>query len=89
MRKRAESVAEVINACQRRLRVLRGHCGDGHRTAVDARIERGRTAIHALQKLWEVEHFDRILVPAPTPGKPGFQILAALRKPTFSSSSAC
>jgi len=39
---------------------------------VDARIERGRTATHALQKLWEVENFDRILVPAPTPGRPGF-----------------
>ena len=39
---------------------------------VDARIERGRTPIHALQKLWEVEHFDRIIVPAPTPGRPGF-----------------
>jgi len=31
---------------------------------VDARIERGRTAIHALGRLWEVEHFDRIIVPA-------------------------
>lgn len=40
--------------------------------AVDARIERGRTPIHALQKLWEVERFDRIVVPAPTPGRPGF-----------------
>jgi hypothetical protein len=40
--------------------------------AVDARIERGRTATHALQRLWEVEHFDRILVPAPIPGRPGF-----------------
>jgi hypothetical protein len=39
---------------------------------VDARIERGRTPIHALQKLWEVEQFDRILVPAPTPKQPGF-----------------
>ena len=39
---------------------------------VDARIERGRTPIHALTKLWEVESFDRILVPAPTPGRPGF-----------------
>ena len=39
---------------------------------VDARIERGRTPIHALTKLWEVERFDRILVPAPTPGRPGF-----------------
>ena len=39
---------------------------------VDARIERGRTPIHALQKLWEVEEFDRIIVPAPIPGRPGF-----------------
>ena len=39
---------------------------------VDARIERGRTPIHALQKLWDVEEFDRIVVPAPTPGRPGF-----------------
>jgi hypothetical protein len=38
----------------------------------DARIERGRTPVHALQRLWEAERFDRILVPAPTPGKPGF-----------------
>ena len=39
---------------------------------VDARIERGRTPIHALQKLWEVEQFERIIVPAPIPGHPGF-----------------
>jgi hypothetical protein len=39
---------------------------------VDARVERGRTPIHALQRLWEVEDFDRILVPAPTPGQAGF-----------------
>ena len=31
---------------------------------VDARIEKGRTPTHALKRLWEVEHFDRILVPA-------------------------
>ena len=42
------------------------------RVPVDARIERGRTPTHALQKLWEAERFDRILVPAPTPGAPGF-----------------
>jgi hypothetical protein len=40
--------------------------------ATDARIERGRTPTHALQKLWQVEPFDRILVPAPTPGRAGF-----------------
>jgi hypothetical protein len=31
---------------------------------VDARIEKGRTPTHALKRLWEVEQFDRILVPA-------------------------
>jgi hypothetical protein len=40
--------------------------------AVDARIERGRTPIDALSRLWEVESFDRILVPALAPGHPGF-----------------
>jgi hypothetical protein len=39
---------------------------------VDARIESGRTPIHALQRLWDVEHFDRIVVPAPPGGEPGF-----------------
>jgi hypothetical protein len=32
---------------------------------VDARIEKGRTPTHALRRLWEVEHFDRIVAPAP------------------------
>jgi len=35
---------------------------------VDARVESGRTAIHALKRLWSVERFDRIVVPAP-PGR--------------------
>lgn len=39
---------------------------------VDARIERGRTPINALGRLWEVETFDRILVPALAPGHSGF-----------------
>lgn len=39
---------------------------------VDARIESGRTPIHALQRLWEVERFDRIVVPAPPGAEPGF-----------------
>jgi hypothetical protein len=39
---------------------------------VDARIESGRTAIHALKRLWEVEQFDRIVVPAPVGRRPGF-----------------
>jgi len=32
---------------------------------VDARIEKGRTPTHALRRLWQVEHFDRVIAPAP------------------------
>lgn len=39
---------------------------------VDARIERGRTPLDALNRLWAVESFERILVPARAPGHPGF-----------------
>jgi nucleotide-binding universal stress UspA family protein len=39
---------------------------------VDARIERGRTPIDALQRLWCAESFDRVIVPAPAPRHPGF-----------------
>lgn len=39
---------------------------------VDARIESGRSPIHALQRLWESEHFDRIVVPAPAGRRQGF-----------------
>ena len=39
---------------------------------VDARIEKGRSRTHALRRLWEVERFDRILVPAPSGGRGGF-----------------
>jgi nucleotide-binding universal stress UspA family protein len=39
---------------------------------VDARIERGRSPIDVLTRLWEVETFDRIVVPAPAPGHAGF-----------------
>jgi nucleotide-binding universal stress UspA family protein len=39
---------------------------------VDARIERGRSPIDALGRLWEVESFDRVVVPAPAPGRTGF-----------------
>ena len=39
---------------------------------VDARIEKGRTATHAVRRLWEVERFDRILAPAPADGSEGF-----------------
>jgi len=40
---------------------------------VDARIETGRTPTHALERLWDAEHFDRIVVPAPAGREPGFR----------------
>ncbi|MBV8396593.1 MAG: universal stress protein [Actinobacteria bacterium] len=39
---------------------------------VDARVESGRTPIHALKRLWEAERFDRIVVPAPVGRSSGF-----------------
>ena len=39
---------------------------------VDARIESGRTPIHALKRLWAAERFDRIVVPAPAGRTSGF-----------------
>jgi hypothetical protein len=39
---------------------------------VDARIENGRTPVHALQRLWATEQFDRVVVPAPHGREPGF-----------------
>jgi hypothetical protein len=39
---------------------------------VDARVESGRSPIHALQRLWAAEQFDRIIVPAPTDRNHGF-----------------
>jgi nucleotide-binding universal stress UspA family protein len=39
---------------------------------VDARIEKGRSPTHALQRLWDEEQFDRILVPAPNGRGGGF-----------------
>jgi nucleotide-binding universal stress UspA family protein len=41
---------------------------------VDARVESGRTPIHALERLWDVEQFDRIVVPAPVGRDPGFSL---------------
>ena len=39
---------------------------------VDARVESGRTPIHALKRLWDAERFDRIVVPAPAVRRYGF-----------------
>ena len=48
------------------------HAASRAGVSVDARAESGRTPIHALERLWDVEHFDRIVVPAPADGEPGF-----------------
>jgi hypothetical protein len=40
--------------------------------AVDARVETGRAPIHALRRLWGMESFDRIVVPAPAGRSTGF-----------------
>jgi hypothetical protein len=39
---------------------------------VDARVESGRTPVHALKRLWATERFDRIVVPAPAGRMHGF-----------------
>ena len=39
---------------------------------VDARIEKGRSPTHALQRLWDEEQFDRIVAPAPNGRGGGF-----------------
>jgi len=39
---------------------------------VDARIEKGRSPVHALRRLWDEEEFDRILAPAPARNNGGF-----------------
>jgi hypothetical protein len=48
------------------------HAALRHGVPVDARVESGRTPIHALQRLWSAERFDRIVVPAPAGRSPGF-----------------
>ena len=59
--RRAMPILEAVELAARRAGV-----------PVDARIERGRSPIDVLQRLWEVETFDRIVVPAPAAGHPGF-----------------
>ncbi len=58
---RAMPILEAVELAARRARV-----------PVDARIERGRSPIDVLSRLWEVESFDRVVVPAPAPGRAGF-----------------
>jgi len=48
------------------------HAGLRAGVPVDARIEKGRSPIHALRRLWDEESFDRILAPAPNGRGGGF-----------------
>ena len=48
------------------------HAASRAGVAVDARLESGRTPVHALERLWAVERFDRTVVPAPAGREPGF-----------------
>jgi nucleotide-binding universal stress UspA family protein len=59
--RRAMPILEAVELAARRARV-----------PVDARIERGRSSIDALSRLWQVEDFDRVVIPAPAPGRTGF-----------------
>jgi nucleotide-binding universal stress UspA family protein len=59
--RRAMPILEAVELAARRAGV-----------PVDARIERGRSPIDTLQRLWEVETFERTVVPAPAPGHGGF-----------------
>src|SRR5262249_54794512 len=48
------------------------HAASRANVPVDARVESGRSPIHGLERIWNVEHFDRIVVPAPVGREPGF-----------------
>lgn len=68
--------APMNEECSRAIPLLEAveHAASKEGIPVDARVESGRTAIHALERLWAVEHFDRIVVPAPAGREPGFSI---------------
>ena len=59
--RRAMPILEAVELAARRAGV-----------PVDARIERGRSPIDVLRRLWDVEAFDRIVVPAEAQGHAGF-----------------
>jgi nucleotide-binding universal stress UspA family protein len=66
--------APMSNECEMAIPLLEAveHAASRAGVPVDARIESGRTPIHALERLWDVEHFDRIVIPAPAGREPGF-----------------
>jgi hypothetical protein len=68
--------APMHDECARAIPLLEAveNAGSKAGIPVDARVETGRTPIHALERLWAVEHFDRIVVPAPAGREPGFTV---------------
>jgi nucleotide-binding universal stress UspA family protein len=68
--------APMNEECGRAIPLLEAveHAASKEGIPVDARVESGRTPIHALERLWDAEHFDRIVVPAPARREPGFTI---------------
>ncbi len=66
--------APMSQECARAIPLLEAveHAASRAGVPVDARVESGRTPIHALERLWNVEHFDRIVIPAPAGREPGF-----------------
>jgi nucleotide-binding universal stress UspA family protein len=68
--------APMNEECGRAIPLLEAveHAASKEGIPVDARVESGRTPIHALERLWDAEHFDRIVVPAPARREPGFTV---------------
>jgi len=66
--------APMSQECAKAISLLEAveHAASRAGVPVDARVETGRTPIHALERLWNVERFDRIVIPAPAGREPGF-----------------
>jgi hypothetical protein len=66
--------APMSKECAKAIPLLEAveHAASRTGVPVDARVESGRTPIHALERLWNVERFDRIVIPAPAGREPGF-----------------
>jgi hypothetical protein len=66
--------APMSQECAKAIPLLEAveHAASRAGVPVDARVESGRTPIHALERLWTVERFDRIVIPAPAGREPGF-----------------
>jgi hypothetical protein len=66
--------APMSQECAKAIPLLEAveHAASRAGVPVDARVESGRTPIHALERLWSAERFERIVIPAPAGREPGF-----------------